>query len=73
MSETTKTNFLLTGATGYIGGSILARFLAHPHADAFQFTVLVRDPKKAENFKDLGGRSRGWLTLGFSAPGETRE
>ncbi|KAJ7796950.1 NAD-binding protein [Mycena olivaceomarginata] len=49
-----KTNFFLTGATGYVGGSVLARFLAHPHADSFQFTVLVRDPKKAEKFKDLG-------------------
>ncbi|KAJ6489943.1 NAD-binding protein [Mycena sanguinolenta] len=49
-----KTNFFVTGATGYIGGSILARFLSHPHADTFQFTVLVRDPKKAEKFKDLG-------------------
>ncbi|KAJ7854000.1 NAD(P)-binding protein [Mycena leptocephala] len=53
MSEV-KTNFFLTGATGYIGGTVLARFLAHPRADTFQFTVLVRDPKKAEKFKDLG-------------------
>ncbi|KAJ7255829.1 NAD(P)-binding protein [Mycena haematopus] len=53
MSDT-KTNFLLTGATGYVGGSVLAQFLAHPRADTFQFTVLVRDPKKAEKFKDLG-------------------
>ncbi|KAJ7512926.1 hypothetical protein B0H11DRAFT_2182239 [Mycena galericulata] len=62
----TKTNFLLTGATGtslsvhdtsllcYIGGSILTAFLAHPHADSFNFTVLVRDPKKAEKFHELG-------------------
>ncbi|KAK7044380.1 hypothetical protein R3P38DRAFT_3388776 [Favolaschia claudopus] len=54
MSGTTKTDFLLTGATGYIGGSILARFLAHPQADSFQFTVLVRDPKKAKKFEELG-------------------
>ncbi|KAJ7255790.1 hypothetical protein B0H12DRAFT_1112886 [Mycena haematopus] len=53
MSDT-KTNFFLTGATGYIGGSVLTRFLAHPRTDTFQFTVLVRDPKKAEKFKDLG-------------------
>ncbi|KAJ7020344.1 NAD(P)-binding protein [Mycena alexandri] len=52
--STTKTSFLLTGATGYIGGAILTRFLAHPKAHAFQFTVLVRDPKKAEKFEDLG-------------------
>ncbi|KAJ7222841.1 NAD(P)-binding protein [Mycena haematopus] len=53
MSDT-KTQFFLTGATGYIGGSVLARFLAHPRADTFQFTVLVRDPKKAEKFQDVG-------------------
>ncbi|KAJ7020329.1 NAD(P)-binding protein [Mycena alexandri] len=52
--STTKTSFLLTGATGYIGGAILTRFLAHPKAHTFQFTVLVRDPKKAEKFEDLG-------------------
>ncbi|KAJ6447427.1 hypothetical protein DFH09DRAFT_1241731, partial [Mycena vulgaris] len=50
----TKTNFLLTGATGYIGGAVLTRFLAHPHADTFHFTVLVRDPKKAARFEELG-------------------
>ncbi|KAJ7806540.1 NAD-binding protein [Mycena olivaceomarginata] len=54
---TTPTNFLFTGATGYIGGSVLARFLAHPHAasNKFHFTVLVRDPTKAEKFGALGG------------------
>ncbi|KAJ7824957.1 NAD-binding protein [Mycena olivaceomarginata] len=67
---TTTTNFLFTGATGtftsilrsfagelsYIGGSVLARFLAHPHAasNKFHFTVLVRDPTKAEKFRALG-------------------
>ncbi|KAF7344096.1 NAD-P-binding protein [Mycena venus] len=49
-----KTNFFLTGATGYIGGTVLTRFLAHPRANTFRFTVLVRDPKKAEVFKELG-------------------
>ncbi|KAF7316453.1 hypothetical protein MIND_00164300 [Mycena indigotica] len=50
----TKTKVLVTGATGYIGGSVLDRFLARPDADNFEFTVLVRDPKKAEKFKTLG-------------------
>ncbi|KAJ7136659.1 NAD-binding protein [Mycena epipterygia] len=50
----TKTEFFLTGATGYIGGAVLTRFLAHPHADTFHFTVLVRDAKKAEKFNELG-------------------
>jgi nucleoside-diphosphate-sugar epimerase len=39
---------------GYIGGAVLTRFLAHPKAKTFQFTVLVRDPKKAEKFQELG-------------------
>ena len=64
-----KTKFLLTGATGtftwilleiqlisigYIGGSVLNRFLMHPQADSFHFNVLVRDPKKAEYFRHMG-------------------
>ena len=45
----TKTKILLTGATGYIGGSILERVFSRPDAaERFEFTVLVRDPKKAE-------------------------
>ncbi|KAJ7635018.1 NAD-binding protein [Roridomyces roridus] len=50
-----KTQFLLTGATGYIGGTILARFLKHPQAANFHFTVLVRDPKKAAKFDEIPG------------------
>ncbi|KAF7325704.1 hypothetical protein MKEN_00420600 [Mycena kentingensis (nom. inval.)] len=50
----TKTKVLLTGATGFIGGSVLNRFLARPDASSFEFTVLVRDPKKADKFRTLG-------------------
>ncbi|KAJ7485954.1 NAD-binding protein [Mycena latifolia] len=50
----TKTNFFVTGATGYIGGAVLTRFLKHPRADTFHFTVLVRDPKKAAKLEELG-------------------
>ncbi|KAJ6523495.1 hypothetical protein DFH09DRAFT_1096607 [Mycena vulgaris] len=52
-----KTQFFLTGATGYVGGSILTRFLAHPHADTFHFTVLVRNPEKAAKFEEMGVRA----------------
>ncbi|CAK5267088.1 unnamed protein product [Mycena citricolor] len=49
------TKILFTGATGYIGGTILSRFLAEPDASSrFAFTVIVRDPKKAEKFKQFG-------------------
>ncbi|KAJ7452814.1 NAD(P)-binding protein [Mycena latifolia] len=49
-----KTKFLLTGATGYVGGTVLTRFLAHPRANTFDITVLVRDPKKAAKFEEQG-------------------
>lgn len=39
---------------GYIGGSVLLRFLKHPNAASFNITVLVRSPQKAENFKAFG-------------------
>ncbi|KAF9048745.1 hypothetical protein BJ165DRAFT_1053961 [Panaeolus papilionaceus] len=50
----TKTHIFLTGATGYIGGSVLARLLTHPQSDSFDITVLVRDPSKAAQFRQLG-------------------
>ncbi|KAF8807005.1 NAD(P)-binding protein [Phlegmacium glaucopus] len=49
-----KTNIFLTGATGYIGGSVLSRFLKHPNAASFNITVLVRSPEKAEKLKAFG-------------------
>src|ERR1700678_1300926 len=36
---------------GYIGGSVLSRFLKHPDASSFNITVLVRSPEKAEKLK----------------------
>lgn len=53
----TKTNIFLTGATGYIGGSVLSRFLRflkYPDAGSFNITVLVRSPEKAEKLKVFG-------------------
>ncbi|CDO74490.1 hypothetical protein BN946_scf184979.g45 [Trametes cinnabarina] len=38
----------LTGATGYIGGSVLERLLKHPNANTFDITVLVRNAEKAK-------------------------
>ncbi|PIL35407.1 hypothetical protein GSI_02133 [Ganoderma sinense ZZ0214-1] len=42
-----KTPIFCTGATGYIGGAVLARLLNHPNRDNFQITALVRNPEKA--------------------------
>ncbi|KAJ7484159.1 hypothetical protein FB451DRAFT_1337841 [Mycena latifolia] len=49
-----KIKFFLSGATGYIGGAVLARFMQHPNASNFEFTLLVRNPKKAEAFRGMG-------------------
>ncbi|TFK90670.1 NAD-P-binding protein [Polyporus arcularius HHB13444] len=43
-----KTPIFLTGATGYIGGAVLARLLEHPSADTFDITVLLRSASKAK-------------------------
>ncbi|KAH9481425.1 Oxidase ucsJ [Psilocybe cubensis] len=49
-----KLKILFTGATGYIGGSVLSRFLRHPDFGSFTITTLVRSPEKAEKLKALG-------------------
>ncbi|KAF4613973.1 hypothetical protein D9613_007770 [Agrocybe pediades] len=49
-----KRHILLTGATGYIGGSVLARLLSHPQSDSFRITVLVRDAQKGAQFRSMG-------------------
>ncbi|CAA7267190.1 unnamed protein product [Cyclocybe aegerita] len=49
-----KLNIFFTGATGYIGGSILSRLLQHKDAASFHITALVRSSNKAEKFKTLG-------------------
>jgi nucleoside-diphosphate-sugar epimerase len=38
----TKINIFLTGATGYIGGSILTALVQHPNASNFNITALIR-------------------------------
>ncbi|KAI0303684.1 hypothetical protein B0F90DRAFT_1708142 [Multifurca ochricompacta] len=49
-----KTHILLTGATGYIGGSVLQRLLDHPKRDTFEITALVRSVDKADRLNALG-------------------
>ncbi|CCM05824.1 uncharacterized protein FIBRA_08058 [Fibroporia radiculosa] len=43
-----KVAISLTGATGYIGGSVLTRLLHHPSAATFDITVFVRSAEKAK-------------------------
>ncbi|KAJ7120208.1 hypothetical protein C8R44DRAFT_877656 [Mycena epipterygia] len=49
-----KIKFFFSGATGYIGGAVLTRFLQHPNAANFEFTLLVRNAKKADGFRKMG-------------------
>ncbi|EJD06860.1 NAD-binding protein [Fomitiporia mediterranea MF3/22] len=50
-----KQTIFLTGATGYIGGSVLWRLLNHKDAKNFHFKVLVRDPAKAKLLQEKFG------------------
>ncbi|KAF9453420.1 NAD(P)-binding protein [Macrolepiota fuliginosa MF-IS2] len=49
-----KTKIFTIGATGYIGGSVLGRLLAHPNAHSFEITTLVRSQDKANKLKRFG-------------------
>ncbi|TRM69568.1 hypothetical protein BD626DRAFT_553998 [Schizophyllum amplum] len=49
----TKTIFM-TGATGYIGGAVLASLLERPDAQTFKIKALVRDAEKAKKLKEFG-------------------
>ncbi|KAI9439805.1 hypothetical protein H4582DRAFT_1549586 [Lactarius indigo] len=51
---TPKTYIFITGATGYIGGSVLQRLLVHPKRDTFEITALVRSADKAKLLNTLG-------------------
>ncbi|KAI0633479.1 NAD-P-binding protein [Trametes polyzona] len=48
-----KANVLLLGATGYIGGGVLARLLSNSKP-LFNITVLLRDAVKADKLKPFG-------------------
>lgn len=52
MKETVRV--LFTGATGYIGGSVLARLLEHPNISSLHITAVVRNGEKAQKLKQLG-------------------
>ncbi|KAI0767997.1 NAD-P-binding protein [Trametes elegans] len=53
--SSSKLSIFLTGATGYIGGSLLQRLLQHPNASNFAITALVRNESKAKLLeKDFG-------------------
>ncbi|CAF0815060.1 unnamed protein product [Adineta steineri] len=48
-------NIFFTGASGYIGGSLLAGLLQHPNASNFKITALIRgDVNRANKLASLG-------------------
>jgi len=50
-----KVNTFLTGATGYIGGSILTGLLQHPNVAHFNITALIRgDESRVKKLTSLG-------------------
>ncbi|KAG6808293.1 hypothetical protein H0H92_004623 [Tricholoma furcatifolium] len=49
-----STNILFTSVTGYIGGSVLLRFLARPDVSSLKITALIRSPEKAAKFATFG-------------------
>ncbi|KZT03270.1 NAD(P)-binding protein [Laetiporus sulphureus 93-53] len=52
-----KTSIFLTGAAGYISGTVLAHLLRHPDVGTFDITALVRSPEKARKLEAFGVRS----------------
>jgi nucleoside-diphosphate-sugar epimerase len=54
MFNTEQINILVTGATGYIGGSVLHRLLKHPDASKFRITSVVRAKDKAAKLENFG-------------------
>ncbi|KAH7928229.1 NAD(P)-binding protein [Leucogyrophana mollusca] len=54
-----STQIFVIGATGYIGGQVLAQLLKHPKAKEAQYTVLVRSAEKAPKFSQLGPNVKG--------------
>ncbi|KAK7453288.1 hypothetical protein VKT23_011963 [Stygiomarasmius scandens] len=53
----TGTKILVTGATGYIGGSILTRLLQRSDFSEFDIRVLVRSSEKGKKLEGLGFKS----------------
>ncbi|KAF8638091.1 hypothetical protein AX17_002452 [Amanita inopinata Kibby_2008] len=49
-----KKNILITGATGYVGSSVLSSFLDHPKGSNLNITAVVRNADKAKKLKAFG-------------------
>jgi uncharacterized protein YbjT (DUF2867 family) len=47
----TPLRILFTGATGYVGGSVLQQLLAHPRASSFEITSYSRNAERAQKLE----------------------
>ncbi|TCD67483.1 hypothetical protein EIP91_012344 [Steccherinum ochraceum] len=47
-------NILVLGATGYLGGTIVDRLLAHPQVSRFKITAFARSSEKAKKIEAAG-------------------
>ncbi|THH29008.1 hypothetical protein EUX98_g5181 [Antrodiella citrinella] len=47
-----STSIFVLGATGYVGGGILANIFEHPKASTFKITILTRSASKAKIFEE---------------------
>lgn len=45
---------LRSSSSGYISGAVLERFRDHPDVSNAEITAIVRNPRKAEKFKEFG-------------------
>ncbi|KAA1475300.1 NAD(P)-binding protein [Dentipellis sp. KUC8613] len=52
--STNKLQILITGATGYIGGTVLQLLLEHPKRDTFEITAYLRSAEKAKKLETFG-------------------
>ncbi|TFY58290.1 hypothetical protein EVG20_g8203, partial [Dentipellis fragilis] len=52
--STEKLRILITGATGYIGGTVLQLLLEHPKRDTFEITAFLRSAEKAKKLETFG-------------------
>jgi nucleoside-diphosphate-sugar epimerase len=47
-------SILFIGATGYIGGTVLAQLIQHPKWSEYEITIHLRSAEKAKGFEKLG-------------------
>ncbi|KAF9790675.1 hypothetical protein BJ322DRAFT_1037830 [Thelephora terrestris] len=47
-------SILFIGATGYIGGTVLAHLIQHPKKADYEITIYLRSAEKAKGFEKLG-------------------